>query len=160
MIGKESIPMKIENYNNIGIGLVALLSVIKDFEDLDYAKALLIQPLLLHNPLTNYVKKANVVINGIEDLTLSKVEYFLNYNDRYFSLLPLSINTILIAEKMKFIKLEENKIIINKSNINAFDFTSNLLGQRAKNIISASANISRLLKEESSELYFKLRVEV
>ena len=46
--------MKIENYNNIGIGLVALLSVIKDFEDLDYAKALLIQPLLLHNPLTNY----------------------------------------------------------------------------------------------------------
>jgi len=152
--------MKIENYNNIGICLVALLSVIKDFEDLDYAKALLIQPLLLYNPLTNYVKKASVVIKGIEDLTLSKVEYFLNYNDRYFSLLPLSINTILIAEKMKFIKLEDTKIIVNKSNIKAFDFTSNLLGKRAKNIISASANISKLLKEESSELYFKLRVEV
>ena len=160
MIGKASMSMKIENYNNVGIGLVALLSVIKHFEDLDYAKALLIQPLLLHNPLTNYVKKANVVINGIEDLTLSKVEYFLNYNDRYFSLLPLSINTILIAEKMKFIKLEDTKIIVNKSNIKAFDFNSKLLGKRAKNIIAASANISRLLKEESSELYFKLRVEV
>jgi hypothetical protein len=152
--------MRIENYNNVGIGLVALLSVIKNFEDLDYAKALLIQPLLLHNPLTNYVKKASVVVNGIEDLTLSKVEYFLNYNDRYFSLLPLSINTILIAEKMKFLKLEDNKIIVNKSNIETFDFTSNLLGKRATNIILASERISQLLKEESNELYFKLRIEV
>lgn len=152
--------MKIENYNNVGIGLVALLSVIKYFEDLDYAKALLIQPLLLHNPLTNYVKKASVVINGIEDLTLSKVEYFLNYNDRYLSLLPLSINTILIAEKMKFLKLEDSKIIVNKSNIETFDFESTLLGTRAKNIILASERISQLLKEESKELYFKLRVEV
>jgi len=152
--------MRIENYNNVGIGLVALLSVIKNFEDLDYAKALLIQPLLLHNPLTNYVKKASVVVNGIEDLTLSKVEYFLNYNDRYFSLLPLSINTILIAEKMKFLKLEDNKIIVNKSNIETFDFTSSLLGKRATNIILASERISQLLKEESNELYFKLRIEV
>ncbi|MCB4760104.1 MAG: hypothetical protein LGB66_00485 [Sulfurovum sp.] len=152
--------MKIENYNNIGIGLVALLSVIRNFKDLDYSKALLIQPLLLHNPLVNYVKKSNVIINGIEDLTLSKVEYFLNYNDRYFSLLPLSINTILVAEKMKFLKLEDSKIIVNKSNIETFDFQSTLLGTRAKNIILASERISQLLKEESKELYFKLRVEV
>ncbi len=152
--------MKIENYNNVGIGLVALLSVVRYFEDLDYTKALLIQPLLLHNPLVNYVKKSNVVINGIEDLTLSKVEYFLNYNDRYFSLLPLSINTILIADKMNFLKLEDNKVVVNQSNIETFDFNDKSLGIRAKNIISASERISQLLKEDSSELYFKLRVEV
>jgi len=152
--------MKIENYNNVGIGLVALLSVVRYFDVLDYAKVLLIQPLMLHNPLVNHVKKHNVVIKGIEDLTISKVEYFLNYNDRYYSLLPLSINTILIANKMNFLELRDNKIIVNQSNIETFDFKAKSLGKRAKNIISASERISKLLREDSKELYFKLRVKV
>jgi len=152
--------MKIDNYNNIGIGLVSFLSVIRHYDELDYAKALLIQPFLLHNPLVNYVKKDSVVIRGVEDLTLSKIEYFLNFNNRYFSLLPLSINTILIAKKMKFIEFENNIIFVNKENIKTFDFTSTSLGKRAKNIILASEKVSKILSEESKELYFKLRVEV
>ncbi len=152
--------MKIDNYNNIGIGLVSFLSIIRHYDELDYSKALLIQPLLLHNPLVNYVKKGSVVIRGIEDLTLSKIEYFLNFNNRYFSLLPLSINVILIAEKMKFIEFKNNTIVVNKDNIQTFDFTSNDLGKRAKNIILASKKVSKILSEESKELYFKLRIEV
>jgi len=152
--------MKIENYNNIGIALVAFLSVVKNFDTLDCSKALLIQPLLLHNPLVNYIKKGNVKINGVEDLTIDKVEFFLNFNNRYFSLLPLSINTILIAKKMEFIQLEDNKIIINKNKIDTFDFKSNSLGDRAKKIILASKKISKILQDKTDELYFKLRVEI
>lgn len=152
--------MKIENYNNIGIALVAFLSVIKNFEIFDYSKALLIQPLLLHNPLVNYVKKANVKVNGIEDLTIEKVEFFLNFNNRYFSLLSLSINTILIAQKMQFIQLENNQIIINKEQIDTFNFKSNSLGNRAEKIILASEKISKIFQNKTDELYFKLRVEI
>jgi hypothetical protein len=152
--------MKIENYNNIGLALVSFLSVVRHFDKLDYSKALLIQPLLLHNPLVNYVKKSNVKINGIEDLTIEKVEFFLNFKDRYFSLLTLSINTILIAQKMKFIQLEDNKITVNKRVIDDFDFNSKVLGKRAKNIILASEKISKILQDNVAELYFKLRVEI
>jgi len=152
--------MKIEHYNNIGISLVALLSIVRNFDTLDYSKALLIQPLLLHNPLVNYTKKANVKVNGIEDLTIDKVEFFLNFSNRYFSLLPLSINTILIAQKIQFIKLEDSKIIINQEKIATFDFNSNSLGTRAKNIILASGKISKIFKDNTDELYFKLRVEI
>ena len=152
--------MKIDNYNNIGIALVSFLSVVRNFDKLDYSKALLIQPLLLHNPLVNYVKKSNVRISGIEDLTIEKVEFFLNFKDRYFSLLALSINTILIAQKMKFIQLEDNKIIVDKRVIDDFDFNSKVLGKRAKNIILASEKISKILQDNVAELYFKLRVEI
>ena len=47
-----------------------------------------------------------------------------------------------------------------KENIQTFDFTSNALGKRAKNIILASEKVSKILSEESKELYFKLRIEV
>jgi len=152
--------MKIEHYNNIGISLVAFLSIVRNFDTLNYSKALLIQPLLLHNPLVNYTKKANVKVNGIEDLTIEKVEFFLNFSNRYFSLLSLSINTILIAQKMQFVQLEDNKIIVNKEKIATFDFNSNSLGNRAKNIIVASEKIVKIFKNNTNELYFKLRVEI
>ena len=74
---------------------------------LEYSKSLLILPMVLHDPLINYLKDGRTVIKGIEDLILSKVEYFLNYNDRYFNYLSLSLNTIMFAEKMSYIKIED-----------------------------------------------------
>lgn len=152
--------MKNDTYNNIGISLVAFLSTVRYKSSIEYSKALLIQPLLLHNPLVNYIKKTNVKVKGIEDLTLSKVNYFLNFNERYLSFMPLGLNTIAIAHKMNFIYIENNEIIMNKDEIDKFDFTNKTLGNRAKNIINASQKVSKLLNEETSELYFKLRIQL
>jgi hypothetical protein len=152
--------MKNDTYNNIGISLVAFLSTIRFMESIEYSKALLIQPLLMHNPLVNYVKKKHVKVKGIEDLTLTKINYFLNFNERYLTFLTLGINTILIAEKMKFIVLQHNKIIVNKNKIEDFNFENNKLGTRATNIISASNKIANILNENTCELYFKLRIQI
>jgi len=152
--------MKFEIYDNIGISLVAFLSVLKDYKQIDYAKVLLILPLLLYNPLTNHIKDGRVNVRSIEDLILSKIEYFLNFNERFTSLLPLSINTIFFAEKFGFIKIENDFIYIIKNQIEMFDFESKQLGNRSENIIKASRKISRILKEDSKSLYFKLRIEL
>ena len=77
--------MKFETYNNIGFSLISFLSIIKNMNSLEYSKSLLILPIVLHDPLINYLKDGRTVIKGIEDLILSKVEYFLNYNDKYFN---------------------------------------------------------------------------
>lgn len=161
MIGWKGIKMKIETYNNIGISLVAFLSIVKEVEDISFSKALLIQPLLLHNRFTKYMQDGRTKVKGIEDLILSKVEYFLDFNDRFISLLPLSLNTILLAEKLGFIEISNHKISTINRQLDTFDFNDKHLGDRAKNIIKASVNVAKILQEESSnELYFKLRIEL
>lgn len=139
---------------------MSFLSIIKNMHSLDYSKSLLILPLVLHDPLVKYLKDGRVVIKGIEDLILSKVEYFLNYNDRYFNYLPLSLNTIIFAEKMGYIETKNSEIIPIKQEIEKIDFNTNEIGNRIKNIHKASNNIIKILEEDVNELYFKLRVEI
>jgi hypothetical protein len=152
--------MKFETYNNIGFSLISFLSIIKNMNSLEYSKSLLILPIVLHDPLINYLKDGRTVIKGIEDLILSKVEYFLNYNDRYFNYLSLSLNTIMFAEKMGYIEINNSQIIPVKQEIEKINFNSKELGDRVTNVNKASNNIVKILEEDVKELYFKLRVEI
>lgn len=128
---------------------------------MEYSTSLLINPILLHNQTVAYLKNQKTKPKGIEDLITSKIEFFLDFNTRYYAFLELSINTIIFAEKMNFIALKNNKIIPIKEQIDKFDFTNIGLGDRAINIIHASEKLSTLLKQESTDsLYFKLRIEV
>ena len=128
---------------------------------LDYSTLLLINPILLHNQTTNYLKSKTTKPKGIDDLITSKIEFFIDFNERYYSFLPLSINTILIAQKLNFIETNNNIIIPNKKEIEKFEFDSQELGNRANAIIEASQKLVELLKKESTRsLYLKLRVEI
>ena len=150
-----------DTYNNIGIALVGFLSIVRYFEEIEYTKCLLVNPILLHKQSVAYLKSNNTKPKGIEDLISSKTELFLDFNKRYYEFLGLSINTIILAQKMKFIILEENKIVISKEEIKKFDFFNTSLGDRARNMIQASKKLSNILKQENTDnLYFKLRIEI
>lgn len=150
-----------DTYNNIGISLVGFLSIIRFFDEIEYSKSLLISPILLHNKTVTYLKSQTTKPKGIEDLITSKIEFFLDFNKRYYEFLGLSINTIILAQKMKFITLEENKIVISKEEIKKFDFSNTSLGNRAIDMIQASNKLSNILKQENTDnLYFKLRIEI
>lgn len=150
-----------DTYNNIGISLVGFLSIIRFFDEIEYSKSLLISPILLHNKTVTYLKSQSTKPKGIEDLITSKIEFFLDFNKRYYEFLGLSINTIILAQKMKFITLEENKIVISKEEIKKFDFSNISLGNRAIGMIQASNKLSNILKQENTDnLYFKLRIEI
>jgi len=152
--------MMTDTYNNVGISLVSFLSVVRFLEKIDYSKALLINPILLHNQSMKYLKSKATRPKSMEDLIASKVEYFLSFNKRYYSFLTLSINTILIAEKMQFVSLRDGYIYVEKSNINKFDFSNKKLGKRALEIVDASEKLVKLLDEDTEGLYLKLRIEV
>lgn len=139
---------------------MSFLSIIKNMNSLEYSKSLLILPLVLHDPLVKYLKDGRVVIKGIEDLILSKVEYFLNYNERYFNYLPLSLNTIIFAKKMGYIEVNNNQIIPIKEEIENINFNSKELGNRLNDVYKASNNIVKILEEDINELYFKFRIEI
>lgn len=150
-----------DTYNNIGISIVGFLSIIRFFDEIEYSKSLLINPILLHNKTVTYLKSRSTKPKGIEDLITSKIELFFDFNKRYYSFLELSINTIIIAQKMNFITLQNSKIIPIKEQIDKFDFTNESLGTRAINIIQASEKLSVLLKQENTDsLYFTLRIEI
>lgn len=150
-----------DTYNNIGISLVGFLSIIRFFDEIEYSKSLLISPILLHNKTVTYLKSKTTKPKGIEDLITSKIEFFLDFNKRYYEFLGLSINTIILAQKMKFITLKENKIVISKEEIKKFDFSNKSLGNRAIGMIQASNKLSNILKQENTDnLYFKLRIEI
>lgn len=150
-----------DTYNNMGISLVGFLSIIRFFDEIEYSKSLLISPILLHNKTVTYLKSQTTKPKGIEDLITSKIEFFLDFNKRYYEFLGLSINTIILAQKMKFITLEENKIVISKEEIKKFDFSNKSLGNRAIGMIQASNKLSNILKQENTDnLYFKLRIEI
>lgn len=152
--------MKLETYNNIGFSLISFLPIIKNMNSLEYSKSLLILPLVLYDPLMKYLKDGRVTIRGIEDLILSKVEYFLNYNDRYFNYLPLSLNTIIFAEEMGYIEINDNQIMPIKQKIEKIEFNVREFGNRINNVYKATDNIIKILDEDVKELYFKLRIEV
>lgn len=150
-----------DTYNNIGISIVGFLSIIRFFDEIEYSKSLLINPILLHNKTVTYLKSRSTKPKGIEDLITSKIELFFDFNKRYYSFLELSINTIIIAQKMNFITLQNSKIIPIKEQIDKFDFSNESLGTRAINIIQASEKLSVLLKQENTDsLYFTLRIEI
>ncbi len=152
--------MRVDTYNNIGFSLIAFLSIIRKMEQVEYSKALLILPLVLHNPLIDYLKKDSVKVKGMEDLILSKTEYFLNYNERYLNFLSLSLNTIIFAESMNFISIKNNQIIPIKKEIEKIDFSIAQVGKRINKVYKASDNIVKVLDEDVAELYFKLRIEL
>lgn len=152
--------MRFDIYNNIGFSLIAFLSIVKELNHIEYSKSLLIMPLILHDPLIKHLKDGRAVIKGMEDLILSKIEYFLNYNDRYLNYMSLSVNTIIFAEKMGFIEIKDNKIIPITKEIEKINFNDSKLGNRIKDVYKASRNIVKILNEDTNELYFKLRVEL
>lgn len=99
-----------DTYNNIGISLVGFLSIIRFFGWNWIFKISFDKSHITHNKTVTYLKSQTTKPKGIEDLIASKIEFFLDFNKRYYSFLELSVNTIIIAQKMNFIILKTTKL--------------------------------------------------
>lgn len=144
-------------FNNEAFGIVAIASLLKVSKNLSYSKALLILPMLAHKETFDLLKRSNTDIRSIEHLIAKKSALITNFNKRYFSLLPISINSIIILNEMKV--LENSGGIIKYMN-DSFDFNQRDLGKRAKDTVKASDNLARILKASEVNLYLQLRVEL
>lgn len=144
-------------YNNEGIALVAILSVMAKMKTLESSKVFLILPFLLNDNLASFLKNKNSKVIGIQDLVSRRIGSFLNFNGLYKNFYGLTFNAICIAEELKFIKVEPNSIIYIE---NSFDLHSDNLGSRAKNIVLASEKLKAILEIDAIELYSSLKIEL
>lgn len=145
-------------YNNEGIGLVALISVLRETKKLEYSKAFLIFPFLLNNDIVKYLKRRNANVLGISSLISNQIVVFSNFNAIYYSFYPLTLNVIAIAEELQLISISQN--FIEYIEPNKFEINSSELGNRAESIVSASKPLADLLQQSSQQLYFSLRIKL
>ncbi|WP_132945360.1 three component ABC system middle component [Tumebacillus sp. BK434] len=144
-------------YNNEAIGAIAIASVMKHLKSSSIGKTMLFLPLLLHNPTTNFLKKRSTGVRSLEELLVKKGGYFINFDDRFRSLLPISLNSLLVLAEIGVINVDDGMVRYNTES--KFDINTNI-GNRITNIIMASEKLAMIMKEETGNLYLQLRVKL
>ncbi|MGO4731154.1 three component ABC system middle component [Paenibacillus sp. 2KB_22] len=153
----DPVPNSKYMFNNEAFGIVAIASVLKHSKKLSYSKALLILPLMAHKETLILLKRENSNVRSIEQLIAKKENLLTNFNERYLSLLPISINSIVLLNEIRV--LENDAGIIEYVN-DSFDFNNRGLGKRAQDVIKASKKISSMLEMSVENLYLQLRVHI
>ena len=138
-------------YNNEALASCVLLSVLKHQRDLDIARCCLILPFLLDDRTINYM--FNNAENEIElkELVEAQPRLFSSFNKRYLSLLPVTINSLMILKKSEQINI--NDLILYKSNLedNDYDF-----GVRYNKIVNMIPRFLDLINRFSTEQLYKI----
>lgn len=148
-------------YNNEIIGCIGIYSVIRELEYISSAKAMLILPLILQNDLLKYVNHSRVNIKSIEQLIIRKPDLLANVSVRFYSLIEITINSILILSSLEFITIDAKgiiRIVKDKDFLPIKD--KKTIGNRGLEIIKGSRKIAELLGDSVENLYLQLRVRL
>lgn len=146
--------MKID-YNNIGIGVVAISSILNINRELSMAKIALILPFVTHNGCLTYLARSTTQITSVEKIIAEKTIYISNFNLRYYDSLILTFLSLQYLIEMGYIELKDDLIY----SIRTLEYNSQM-GKRAKKIFQAANNISNLLSENENKLYLNLRIQL
>lgn len=135
-------------YNNEAIGCCVLISVLRQYGNMDYARVFLILPLLLDDKTVDFINRDND-FNFIKFLGKESMVY--NFNARFLSLLPITINSLVILFNIKVIKIdvEGNISLINDS------FRDSELSERLKNIEKIIPVFLEAIQPYSTEYLYK-----
>lgn len=145
-------------YNNELLTGIAILAALRQKEKIEISKVLLIHPIISYKGIVEFLKDKRTKIRSIEELIIKKNMAFANFNKRYLEDLELSINAIFLFKELGMLDIINNELIYIEA---GFDFKNKALGKRALDIIDASCNLINVLdKEEASNLYLSLRVEL
>ncbi|WP_417237490.1 three component ABC system middle component [Bizionia paragorgiae] len=146
--------MKVD-YNNIGIGTLAIASVLNKSNELSVAKASLILPFIIHSESLNYLAKSNTIVKSIEKLIAEKTSFFSNFNARYYDSLEVTFSSIQYLTEMGYVQFKDGKL----KNIKPMEYNK-MMGNRANKIFLAANNISSILTTKDANLFLNLRIEL
>ena len=137
---------------------ISILAVLRHTQQLELSKCMLIEPLLSYSQVLKALKRTNSSIKSIEDLILKQSIPFANFNNRFQDKLLLSMNALILFEKLGLISIKENIVYFNS---NDFNFANTSLGEAATSRISASGKLAEILeKGDASDFYLSLRVQI
>lgn len=143
-----------DGYNNVGIGVVAITSVLNHAQKLSLPKALLIIPMIMHRSTLLHFSHKSSVKRGSAALASSFPELFANFNERFENSLPLSMNSIQLLVHLEYGIF--GQLLVHRKHLNIGDE----FGLRAQKIAQASEKISELFSESDEELYLNFKVQL
>ncbi len=145
-------------YNNEAIASCIFLAYLQNVKSIDMAQSCLILPFLLDDRTVMYftnIRDDND--NSLEYIVNNRPKLFTSFNKRYLSLLPITINSILLLNKNKQIGISSNNIFTKVDFIyDEVDMGNRF--ERIKKVIPFLASI--LNKYSTSQLYKILKVQL
>ena len=144
-------------YNNEAIASCVFLAVLDRLKTLDIARSCLILPFLLDDRTVKYLSE-----NQNQELTLEQIKkdkplLFTSFNKRYLSLLPVTINSLMILHKSHQICIGKKIDIINVLSI----IYSPMMGDRLNKIIDVIPIFLSIISNYSTaQLYKTLNIQL
>ena len=138
-------------YNNEAIASCILLTILNSVEKLDIARSCLILPFLLDDRTINYLIKNEDTKLNLEDLIIDQSRLFVSFNKRYLSLLPVTINSLVLLNKGNQIKIKDYITYTKTINVSGQD-----LGSRFHKIKKSIPSFLSIIDDYSTEQLYKM----
>ena len=136
------------------MGMLALNEVLSCSESLSYSQSLLVLPFLFHKETVEYLVSAGE--QNIDDFVKRKSRLLANLNQRYYSLLPITVNSILLGKSLENFDVASDNITSLHQINTSYDF-----GRRHKLFRKASpAFVSIITSDKSDVIYSKLKISI
>jgi hypothetical protein len=145
-------------YNNEVICAISIYSILTHMKSINISKAILIFPMMSHKGTLDFLKSKNTQVRSLEEFIIKKPDYFSNYNERFFSFLTLSINSLILLLEMDLVSIDNSQVTINPDK--RIDINKKVMGVRAFSIFEAAPKLSVILEDDEKNLYLQLRVQL
>ncbi|MDR1221590.1 MAG: DUF6521 family protein [Tannerella sp.] len=139
-------------YNNEAIASCVFLAVLDRLKTLDIARSCLVLPFLLDDRTVKYLS-----VNQNNELTLEQMRkdkplLFTSFNKRYLSLLPITVNSLMILSKSNQIGIGKDIYIVN----DILPIYNSMMGERLDRIIGIVPLFLSLISNYSTKQLYKL----
>lgn len=142
-------------YNNEAIASCIILNVLKRVDQIDLARACLILPILLDDRTVKYLDKVIDHVS-IESVVKQNPRLFISFNQRYLTLLPITINSIMILSQSNQIEIAST--ISVKYKVTSPDI---IMGDRFDRINKILPTFLKIIESYSTtQLYQILKVQL
>jgi len=146
-------------YNNEAIASCIFLAVFNKLATLDVARSCLILPFLLDDRTVKYLSENQNGELTLEQILKDKPLLFTSFNKRYLSLLPVTLNSLMILYKSNQINIGKKIDTLRKMPI-ILPYNS-MLGERFDKIINVLPTFLSIINNYSTiQLYKLLKVQL
>ncbi|ACE99397.1 conserved hypothetical protein [Rhodopseudomonas palustris TIE-1] len=142
-------------YNNLGINAFAISSVLEAAGFLSIPQIALILPVVAHRQMVKKLADGRFHFVSFEQYLIDNIEFFFNFNERYFASLTPTVNALQFLREMNAIELDGGGAV----NASGLPFDASM-GKRAERVKRASPNIAALISGNTEVFYLNARIEL
>lgn len=143
-------------YNNEAIAGCVMIQVLQEVKSIDIARSCLFLPFLLDDRTVNYLQTVKNDDLSLAHFIQSKPRLFTSFSIRFTTLLPVTINALMILSKGN--RIDISKEILLKKNILPDGIE---IGDRFNEIIKALPVLMKMIEGcDTTQLYQLLKIQL